>query len=177
MTCSLLYYTTYRTTGNFSFLTFFKNRTDEGCSFPRNWCNMVNWVGLNRWLTLFMVLKLISKFWNSFSSKKIYIYIYIRKNKRSLKWIWDTKIFQILSIRFSIKITYLLSRAHTIYHEERFFFKREKERLRCFERKLGRSTMSVNLLENYTARETVIKVLIKIMFAYDRSPSMRAPIA
>lgn len=89
----------------------------------------------------------------------------------------DTKIFQILSIRFSIKITYLLSRAHTIYHEERFFFKREKERLRCFERKLGRSTMSVNLLENYTARETVIKVLIKIMFAYDRSPSMRAPIA
>ena len=85
----------------------------------------------------------------------------------------DTKIFQILSIRFSIKITYLLSRAHTIYHEERFFFKREKERLRCFERKLGRSTMSVNLLENYTARETVIKVLIKIMFAYDRSPSMQ----
>lgn len=85
----------------------------------------------------------------------------------------DTKIFQILSIRFSIKITYLLSPAHTIYHEERFFFKREKERLRCFERKLGRSTMSVNLLENYTARETVIKVLIKIMFAYDRSPSMQ----
>lgn len=68
------------------------------------------------------------------------------------------------SIRFLLKLFASLS------IEERFF-KREKKRLRYFERKLGRLT--VNLLENYTTRETVIKVLIKIMFAYDRSPSMQ----
>lgn len=124
MTCSLLYYTTYRTTGNFSFLTFFKNRTDEGCSFPRNWCNMVNWVGLNRWLTLFMVF-LINLKVSKFFSLQENIYIYIRKNKRSLKWI--RKFFKSFPFVFLLKLL-IYFRVHTRFITKNGFSLKEKRK-------------------------------------------------
>lgn len=93
----------------------------------------------------------------------------------------DTKIFQVLSIRFLLKLffallIYINIRVHTNLSKNGFCKKRKEKTAMfrtIFPRKLGRSTMSVNLLENYTTKGTVIKVLIKIMFAYDRSPSMQ----